>query len=381
MHGILALINGWRNRTIRGGDYHVLRVLKNWTKQYRVSLIMPILGYQSSKGIFPSWDYVYFSSNKDSELGSLLSVVFSYLFRTIRSLFFNHRQEYDIIISSSHLLYDILPAVLLRKKLKTKLAVYVFHIFHSFRSYKGGFWSSLSLISEKMSLFLCRKADLIFVDNESIKDDLILRGFKGDRIFVTQNGVEHEFIDSVKIGGKQFDACFCGSIDKRKGIYDLIHVWQSVLQRFPNSKLVIIGEGSEYRNLLKIITDEKLEKNVILTGYLSEEQKISTMKSSKLFIFPSYEEGWGIAVTEAMACGLAVLCYDLEAYTAFADGIIRIQVGNKEILAETVFDLLSDKNKQQDASLKAREASKHLNWDRIAEIELQQINNLVEVGK
>ena len=41
------------------------------------------------------------------------------------------------------------------------------------------------------------------------------------------------------------------------------------------------------------------------------------MKSSKLFIFPSYEEGWGISITEAMACGLAVVCYDLKAYDVF----------------------------------------------------------------
>jgi len=381
MHDIVALINGRRNMTIRGGDYHVLRVLKNWTHECRISLIVPALGYQSIKEMSPSWNYIYFSSKNDEEAGSLLSVVFSYVYRTIRSLFFNHRQEHDIIIASSHLLYDILPAVLLRRKLKSKLVVYVFHIFHSFRSYREGFWSCLSLVCERISLFLCRRADIIFVDNEAIKDSLVSRGFNGDRIFVTKNGVDHEFINSIQIGSNHFDGCFCGSLDKRKGIYDLLYVWQTVLTHFPNSKLVIIGEGPEFTKLSRIIREKRLEQRIILTGYLSEEQKISTMKSSKLFIFPSYEEGWGIAVTEAMACGLAVLCYDLEAYRAFANGVIRIQVGKKEMLAKAVDDLLSDKNKLYSASSKAKEAAKGLNWDSIAENELQQINKLGVVRK
>jgi len=381
MQSILVLINGWRNRTIRGGDYHVLRVLKNCIHQYRISLIMPTLGYQPTKGMLHNWDHTYFSSKNDKEIRSVLSLVFSYLFRTIKSVSFNNINDHEIIIASSHLFYDIIPAVLLRKRSKSKLVVYVFHIFHSFRSYREGLWSSLSLLSEKMSLYLCRKADLIFVDNDSIKDSLICRGFESDRIFVTQNGVEHEFIDSVKMASKQFDGCFCGSLDKRKGIYDLLFVWQIVLKHFPNSKLVIIGQGPEYGRLLRIIRKKGLERNILLTGYLSEEQKISTMKSSKLFIFPSYEEGWGIAVTEAMACGLAVLCYDLDAYRPFGNGVVRIQVGKKEILAKSVDDLLSDENKQYDASLKAKEASKTLNWENIAENELIQINKLFVVSK
>jgi glycosyltransferase involved in cell wall biosynthesis len=370
---ILVLINGWRNRTIRGGDYHVLRVLKNWNKENRISIIMPRLGYESAKTISPDWDSIYLSSKGCKDVESLPALVGSYLLRIIRSLFFVNTQEHHVIIASSHLLYDILPAVFLRRRLKSKLVVYVFHIFRTFRTYKEGVWSTISLLSEKTSLFLCRKADLIFVDNHEIKDALIGKGFRTDRIFVTANGVEHEFIDSVKGKFKEFDGCFCGSLDKRKGIYDLLYVWEKILTSFPKSRLAIIGQGPEYPNLLRTIREKRLEENIYLTGYLSEEQKISTMKSSKLFIFPSIEEGWGIAVSEAMACGLAVVCYDLEAYKAFGAGIIRVRVRDKETMAKAVQDLLVDKNKREDAGLKAIEAARRLNWDTIASDELEEI--------
>ena len=122
-----------------------------------------------------------------------------------------------------------------------------------------------------------------------------------------------------------------------------------------------------------MIREKGLDENIYLTGYLSEEQKISMMKSSKLFIFPSIEEGWGIAVSEAMACGLAVVCYDLEAYQVFGDGIIKVPLRNTETMATAVHDLLMDENKQQDAGLRAKKAARKFNWDSIAGNELQEI--------
>jgi len=370
---MLVLINGWRNRTIRGGDYHVLRVLKNWNIENKISIIMPKLGYEPTKNISPNWYSFYITSQGCKEVNSLPMLVGTYLLRTVRSLLFTSSEKCDIVIASSHLLYDIIPAVFLRRRFKTKLVVYVFHIFRSFRTYEEGIWSSISLLTEKMSLYLCKKANLIFVDNNEIKETLIAKGFRADRIFVTANGVEHEFIESVKSKFKKFDGCFCGSLDKRKGVYDLLYVWEKIVTRFPKSKLVIIGQGPEYTSLLRTIREKRLDENIYLTGYLSEEQKISVMKSSKLFIFPSIEEGWGIAVSEAMACGLAVVCYDLEAYQVFGDGIIKVPLRNKETMVTAIHDLLIDENKQQDAGLRAEKAARKFNWDSIAWNELQEI--------
>ena len=370
---ILVLVNGWRNKNARGGDFRTLRVLRCWNKEHRISLILPKLGYENANKLLPGTHSIYLSSNGLEDIESTSAFVLSYIFRSIKSLFFTNEQGQDIIIASSHLLYDILPAVILRRKFKSKLVVYVHHIFHSHRSYKQGMWISISLLTEKICLFLCKKADLIFVYNDEVKKDLISKGFRTQRIIITGNGVEHEFIDSVKTNLDEFDGCFCGSLDKMKGVYDLIYIWEIVLRRFPKSKLVIIGQGPEYDRLLRIIRKKGLERNILLKGYLPEEQKISAMKSSKLFIFPSYEEGWGISITEAMACGLAAVCYDLEAYNVFGESIVRIEIANKQAMAEVVSDFLNDKSKLECAALRAKEGTKDLSWDNIASRELKEI--------
>ena len=370
---ILVLMNGWRNKNARGGDLRTLRVLQNWTNEHRISLILPRLGFEFAKKLLPGLNSIYLSSNELEKTESTPSFVLAYLYRSIKSIFFTHEKDQDIIIASSHLFYDIFPAVILRRKFKSKLVVYVHHIFHSYRDYKQGMWISISLLTEKISLFLCKRADLIFVYNDEVKKDLIRRGFKTRRILITGNGVEHEFIESVKMKIHEFDGCYCGSLDKMKGVYDLLDIWEIILRRSPKSKLAIIGEGPEYNQLLGMIRKKGLERNILLMGYLPEEQKISTMKSSKLFIFPSYEEGWGISITEAMACGLAVICYDLDAYKVFGNSIVCVEIANKLAMAKVVSELLYDKSKLEDASLQAKEATKGMNWDIIAAEELKEI--------
>ena len=202
-------------------------------------------------------------------------------------------------------------------------------------------------------------------------------GFKNERIHLTKNAVDHELIGSIKCKDLRFEACFCGILSKTKGVYDLIEIWQEILKSRPDSKLVIIGEGPEQGKIWSIIKAKSLEKNILLTGFLDEEQKISTMKSSKLFLFPSYQEGWGIVVMEAMACGVPVVSYDLSAYEAFAAGIVKVPIGEKKQMAGSILNLLADEGVRKALARDAEEASTLLNWNDISREEYKKIRELI----
>jgi glycosyltransferase involved in cell wall biosynthesis len=372
---ILVITNGWGIRNIGGGEYHILRVLERWNKECKVSVIIPKSGYISSASILSKHYAIYFSSH-EKEVSSVTIEAAFYLLRILRSSFLKLREYPNVVIASSHLLYDVLPALILRLRLKSKLVVYVHGIF--LRDETKGIWRDVATLSEKISLFLCRKADLIYVVNPRIKDTLVARGIKTDKLIVTGNGVEHGLIDSVKVTEKRFDGCFCGRLVEKKGVYDLIEIWEGVLKCFPESKLVIIGNGSAYNDLSTIIKNRALEKNIILTGFITEEQKRSAIKSSRVFISPSYEESWGIAVSEAMACGLAVVCYDLSAYNIFGNGLVKIRLGDKEGMVKAIVSLLKDKDKQEAFAANAKRIVINLlDWDNISTEELKQINNLL----
>ena len=87
-------------------------------------------------------------------------------------------------------------------------------------------------------------------------------GFDSSKILLSTNGVDYNAIESVRpIGNITYDGCFCGRLVKTKGVYDLIDIWKLVTISYPNSKLVIVGDGPEYATL-----SNKIKEVLILEG-------------------------------------------------------------------------------------------------------------------
>ena len=290
MANFLVLINGWYSKNlVTGGEYHMLRVLKNWSLQHKISLLTPELSYQATKEMLPDVDLFYFSSAEDDEeIKSLLKLTISYITRIIRSVFVRPKDAPDLIITASHFLYDVLPAVMLRRRYKSKLVVYNHGVLEPYGSDNAGLRGNLMLLYEKLGLFLCkRSADIIFAINSETKEFLIREGFEPNRITIIRNGVEHELINSVKVNAKEYEASFCARLVKRKGVYDLLDIWEKVLKYFPESRLVIIGEGEEFSSLQGAITRKQLDKNILLTGYVPAIEKLRSLNRLRYLSTPA----------------------------------------------------------------------------------------------
>jgi hypothetical protein len=179
MANFLVIINGSEsNKLVTGGEYHILRVLKNWSLQHKISLYLPKLAYQATREMLPRVDSFYFTSNEDDEeIRSFLKLSISYIIRITRSIFVRPKEAPDLIITASHFIYDLLPAVMLRRKYKSKLVVYNHVVLELYRSRNEGLGSNLMILDDKIALFLCkRSADVIFTINKETRDFLIRRG-------------------------------------------------------------------------------------------------------------------------------------------------------------------------------------------------------------
>lgn len=369
---LLVLINGWSGRAISGGDYHILRVLKQWSRSHNISMIIPFIGVLACKPLL-SQDYKIYLSSKENQVIYSFKTIPAYLGRIIRTIFFRFSDSPDVVICSSHLLYDTFPGLILRSRFKSKLVVYVHHIIGESPEHRSGFLNKISILNEKLSFCIIRRANILFVVNEQVKDCLLRMGFEPHKIHVSRNGLDYDAIESV--GSKQeirFDACFCGRLAKSKGVYDLLQIWKYVVNEFPDAKLVVIGDGPEYSNLLHEIKHSKLEDNIQLTGFVSEIEKLLAMQGSKVFISPSYEEGWGIAVTEAIASGLPVVIYDLGAYKTLEGNVIKVQIGNTSKMADEVIQVIN-KSTDKVSNKKILRLNSIPDWNVIAKNELEEI--------
>jgi glycosyltransferase involved in cell wall biosynthesis len=356
-------------------------VMREWSNSHQISLVMPLFGVMCCKPLLSEKYRIYLSSCGNTGIASFRAII-SYVIRILRTIFLNFNDKPDVIVCSTHFLYDTLPGFILQLRFRAKLVVYVHHIISKHGDHRTSMLSVFSKLSEKLSLPLIRRANIVFVVNEDVRGHLIKMGFDSSKILISTNGVDYNAIESVKPVDKvTYDACFCGRLVKTKGVYDLIDVWKLVTISYPDSKLVIVGDGPEYTTLSNKIKQANLEKNIQLTGFLSERDKFLTMKRSRIFIFPSYEEGWGIAVAEAIACGLAVILYDIEAYKIgaykpFEGHLIKVEKANTRKMAQATVQMIEKHMRKNSANMQLTRIDSLPDWEEVANKELHSIIGL-----
>ncbi len=181
----------------------------------------------------------------------------------------------------------------------------------------------------------------------------------------------------------EYDASFVGRIHPTKGISDLIQAWRLVCDKRPDAKLAIVGgtlpgKAAYEQSLHDKVRESDLEQERHLSGFLETEEVFRTIKSSRVFVFPSYEEGWGLAILEAMACKVPVVAYDLPVYRdIFGDSLCTVPVGDIDLLARQINDLLENRNLQHLKSEAGYSLATQHDWDAVAAQELVSIEGIV----
>jgi len=95
-----------------------------------------------------------------------------------------------------------------------------------------------------------------------------------------------------------------GRIEKQKNFYGIIQAYNIIKIKHPSLKLIIFGSGSEKNRLLKLVSDLKIEKNVIFKGY---KNPTNFYLKSKIFILNSYFEGMPNVILEAFYYKIPVI--------------------------------------------------------------------------
>ena len=167
---------------------------------------------------------------------------------------------------------------------------------------------------------------------------------------------------------KKYHAVFVGRHIPEKGLWDLLAAWRQVVAGLPSAVLVTAGDVPDYlrSQIDEYLAKSGLQKNVILLGQLSESGKIRLFHQSRICLFPSRQEGWGIVPQEALACGLPVVAYRLPVYreSLGASSAIRlVPVGDTRALAETALDTLAHLARYRQA---AGNWSPPVDWDTVS---------------
>ncbi len=91
-----------------------------------------------------------------------------------------------------------------------------------------------------------------------------------------------------------------------KNIENLLFAFKILLNKFDNLKMVLVGHQNKSEVLMEVIKTEGLTDSVVFTGYVPNDEVNPLIAGAKVFVFPSYYEGFGIPILDAQMCKVPI---------------------------------------------------------------------------
>lgn len=131
-----------------------------------------------------------------------------------------------------------------------------------------------------------------------------------------------------------------------KGVLLLPEIYKLINRKIENTELIIIGEGPDLGRLKELINELNLTNDVIMTGRLSNNKVLEILSESDILLAPSYTEGFGLSIVEALSVGCVPVASKIEKVTDYIiqhgiDGIL-VEPGEVNVFVNEVIKLLED---------------------------------------
>lgn len=193
----------------------------------------------------------------------------------------------------------------------------------------------------KKSISSIMNADLVHCLNEMEVQYVESLGISTDSIVLISNGISDKYIDSAYLDDEHLrnKIIFLASWTPRKGIHD----FNDIFSKIENFKLTVIGTFFDEVYVKKDL-NKFLFKDLTVVQHFNQEQLPSLLKDGKVGIFPSYIEGFGLAVVEQLAAGIPVVAYDIPGPRDILKGLhelLLVPVGDTSAMSDNISSILS----------------------------------------
>lgn len=216
----------------------------------------------------------------------------------------------------------------------------------------------------------CRWARTIITVSNNTKNDLIQSyGIKENKIRVIYEGYNRNFQPEHSGQNSKF-LLFIGRLEERKNIVGIIKAFEILKERYKTPhQLILAGKfGYGEKAIRRELQTVNCAKDIILTGFVSEEEKWQLLRKADVFLFPTFYEGFGIPILEAQSAGVPVVASNNSSIPEVMDGsALLVDPMNAEQIADATFKLISDESARNDIIKRGYENVKRFSWDKCAE--------------
>ena len=237
-----------------------------------------------------------------------------------------------------------------------------------------------------LSFALKRARKIITPSNHTKQSLLKWYGLDGDKIQVIPNGARMpengDLLWEFKLVEKYI--LYVGRICPMKNIVSLLKAFNQLKDKIPH-KLVICGEGKEY--LEKAVKSGELKNfeyendQVVVLGYVSDQQIYNLYKNAALFIFPSFAEGFGLPPLESMKLGCPVIASNAESLPEVCgDAAYYINPSDVTQMAQGIYRILTNKKVRNTMIRKGYKRADLFSWQKSALAHLTLFDESLKSG-
>lgn len=217
-----------------------------------------------------------------------------------------------------------------------------------------------------------KRADAIITHTQYMADRI--KGFfKNVRcpIYVIPDGIRDSVIVQTALSaGRKRTILFVGSVEFRRNLPTVVRALSLLPNTYNDVKFIIAGR--QHEGMSEIMDEARLlglSDRIEMRGVVSEKQLADLYAESGVLVMPSYYEGFGIPIIEAMACGLPIIASNNPVFQEVGGEVVHYYGDPKDAkaLAQTIEAVFNHPDQTIALAKKGIERSKQFKWDVIAQ--------------
>jgi glycosyltransferase involved in cell wall biosynthesis len=226
---------------------------------------------------------------------------------------------------------------------------------------------------------LIQSADKIIAVSENTKNDLMeLYKVASEKVKVVYSGVGSSAdVSDIEIVKRKYNLpenfiLFLGTLEPRKNIEGLIRAFEILKQsskfQVLSFKLVIVGpRGWLYKKILARAEKSPLRDDIKFINYIAPEEKFAFYKLARLFVYPSFYEGFGFPPLEAATAGTPVVVSTNSSLPeVMGEAALMVDPNNPAEIAKVMAECLADENLRSSLIEKGKIQAEKFSWEKCA---------------
>ena len=258
---------------------------------------------------------------------------------------------------------------------------FILHMHSTEHGRSGGGGSSTV---KELEYTAASQADMLITVSYAMREELHALKFPAEKMRVVWNGVDEqkcsmrnfpakkvaEYRERLGVKESEKIILFTGRLTWVKGVDSLIRAMPAIAQKVPEARLVVLGRGEQYEELVALANNLGVGKRItFINKWVEEDERLTLYAASELVVAPSRYEPFGIVALEGMAMEKPVVVGSGGLREAVIEGQhgLYCDPNNPQSIAEQCIKILTNAELAEKFGKNGRKrVEEHFTWDKIA---------------